>query len=49
MKKEWADKYFDLLDQYNEFAYFKREHFSVYLDSKENFDKNYESNYYYYK
>jgi len=48
VKKEWTDKYFELLDQYNEFRYFKRENFSIYLDSKENFDKNYESNWYYY-
>lgn len=48
IKKDWTDKYFDILDQYNEFNYFKRDHFSIYLDSKENFDKNYESNWYYY-
>ncbi len=46
--KEWADKYFDLLEPYNVFGYFKRENFSVHLDSKENFDKNYQSNWYYY-
>jgi hypothetical protein len=46
--KEWTNKYFDLLSQYDEFGYFKREFFSVYLDSKENFDNNYESNWYYY-
>lgn len=47
-RKLWADKYFDLLEPYNEFGYFKREHFNIYLDSKENFDNNYESNWYYY-
>ena len=46
--KKWTDKYFDLLSLYDEFGYFKREFFSVYLDSKENFDNNYESNWYYY-
>ena len=46
--KKWTDKYFELLSQYDEFGYFKREFFSVYLDSKENFDNNYESNWYYY-
>jgi len=46
--KKWTDKYFDLLSQYDVFGYFKREVFSVYLDSKENFDNNYESNWYYY-
>lgn len=48
LHKEWSDKYFNLLNQYDEFGYFKREFFSVYLDSKENFDNNYESNWYYY-
>jgi hypothetical protein len=47
-RKVWADKYFDILEPYNEFGYFKREKFNVYLDSKENFDNNYESNWYYY-
>jgi hypothetical protein len=50
IRKIWADKYFDLLEPYNEFGYFKRDKFNVYLDSKENFDNNYESNWYnYYK
>jgi hypothetical protein len=47
-RKDWAKKYFELLDQYNEFGYFKPESFSIALDSKENFDNNYESNWYYY-
>lgn len=47
-RKIWADKYFDLLEPYNEFGYFKRDNFNIYLDSKENFDNNYESNWYYY-
>jgi hypothetical protein len=47
-RKIWADKYFDLLEPYNEFGYFKRDKFNIYLDSKENFDNNYESNWYYY-
>ena len=46
--KKWTDKYFDLLTQFDEFGYFKRDSFSIYLDSKENFDNNYESNWYYY-
>lgn len=48
LKKEWTDRYFELLDQYNEFGYFKRDYFSIYLDSKENVDDNYQSNWYYY-
>lgn len=47
-KKIWAERYFDLLNPFNEFNYYKRESFSVLLDSKENFDNNYESNWYYY-
>jgi len=47
-RKLWADKYFDLLEQFNEFSYFKRDNFNIYLDSKENFDNNYESNWFYY-
>lgn len=46
--KEWTDKYFELLTQYDEFKYFKRDSFSIYLDSKENFDNNYEGNWFYY-
>lgn len=48
LHKEWTNKYFEVLTQYDEFKYFKRESFSVYLDSKENFDNNYQSNWYYY-
>lgn len=44
----WADKYFDLLEPYNEFGYFNRDKFRIYLDSKENFDENYGGNWYYY-
>lgn len=47
-KKIWADKYFNILEPYNEFGYFKRDNFNIYLDSKENFDNNYSSNWYYY-
>lgn len=46
--KNWTDKYYELLTQYDEFKYFKKDSFSIYLDSKENFDNNYESNWYYY-
>jgi len=48
IQKLWAEKYFNLLKPYDEFDYFKREKFYIYLDSKENFDNNYESNWYYY-
>lgn len=43
-----ADAYFELLKRYDEFDYFRRESFSIGLDSKENFDNNYQSNWYYY-
>ena len=46
--QKWSEQYFRLLKQYDEFDYYKEEYFSVYLDSKENFDTNYESNWYYY-
>ncbi len=46
--KKWNQQYFDLLKDYDEFEYFKKDFYSVFLDSKENFDTNYESNWYYY-
>lgn len=46
--KRWTDRYFELLSTYDEFGYFKREPFTVGLDSKENFDQNYKGNWYYY-
>lgn len=46
--KQWSNQYFDLLKQYDPFGYFDRSTFSFYLDSKENFDRNYQSNWYYY-
>lgn len=46
--KEWSKKYHDLLEQYDEFGYFEQNSFTINLDSKENFDKNYQSNWFYY-
>lgn len=48
IKKMFADKYFDFIKPFDEFDYFKKEDIQVYLDSKENFDRNYQSNWYYY-
>jgi len=48
IKSAWADKYYDFVKPFDEFNYFKRTDIQIYLDSKENFDKNYESNWYYY-
>ena len=47
-RKIWTEKYFDILEPYNEFGYFERDKYRINLDSKENFDNNYESNWYYY-
>ena len=44
----WSDMYFGLLKCYDEFGYFTKDSFSITLDSKENFDTNYHSNWYYY-
>lgn len=48
MAEYLTDEYFKLLKIYDEFDYFRREDYSVYFDSKENFDNNYQSNWYYY-
>lgn len=46
--KKWKKQYYDLIQKYDEFQYFKNDSFYFNLDSKENFDTNYESNWYYY-
>jgi hypothetical protein len=46
--EQLADKYFDLLKRFDEFSYFDRQTFSISVDSKENFDKNYAGNWYFY-
>jgi len=43
-----ADKYFEILKKYDIFDYFDRKEFSISVDSKENFDKKYEGNWFYY-
>jgi hypothetical protein len=48
IKEFLTGKYFSLLKTYDEFNYFKKDSYSIYLDSKENFDKNYQSNWFYY-
>lgn len=47
-REEWTDRYFALLKQYDEFDYLKRDTFSIFVDSKENFDNNYEGSWFYY-
>ena len=46
--KKIEDEYFNLLKEYDEFDYLKRKQFKIQLDTKQNFDENYESNWYYY-
>ena len=40
--------YFEILKAYDEFGYLVEKDFAVNFDSKQNFDDNYESNWYYY-
>ena len=47
-KDEYANMYFELLKPYDEFGYIRRNQIKVYFDSKQNFDENYESNWFYY-
>jgi len=48
VKELWAAKYLELVKPHDEFNYYKIETTEIYLDSKENFDNNYQSNWYYY-
>ena len=41
-------EYYEIIKEIDEFRLFKIENLSLSFDSKENFDKNYESNWYYY-
>lgn len=47
-QKHWKELYLEILKEYDEFGYFNNKNFNIYLDSKENFDDNYESNWFYY-
>ena len=46
--KRLTSGYFQMLKKYDEFDYYEQESFSVCIDSKENFDKNFESSWFYY-
>ena len=46
--KELENKYFELLKEYDEFDYWKRNELKIEIDSKQNFDENYESSWFYY-
>lgn len=48
LPNRWADTYFGLAKQHDEFDYLARDKFFIAVDSKENFDSNYASNWYYY-
>ena len=48
IKKVWANKFYDFIKPFDEFDYFKRDDIKILIDSKENFDNNYQSNWYYY-
>lgn len=48
MRKLYTEKYFSLLKPFDEFGYLSLDSYSIHFDSKENFDQNYESNWYYY-
>ena len=47
-KTEYARMYFEVLKRYDEFDYLCEDDFTIAFDSKQNFDDNYESNWYYY-
>jgi len=48
MPDAWADSYFALANRHDEFGYLTRDDVAIAVDSKENFDTNYASNWYYY-
>lgn len=48
LKKFYIDEYFSILKKYDEFNYYKKKSFMCRFDSKENFDTNYQSNWFYY-
>ncbi|WP_345949260.1 hypothetical protein ABDD95_20655 [Mucilaginibacter sp. PAMB04274] len=46
--ERWTTRYYNLLKTYDEFDYISQSDLKIILDSKENFDKNYQGNWYYY-
>lgn len=46
--KQFENKYFHILKEYDEFDYWERDEFKIGIDSKQNFDVNYESSWFYY-
>jgi hypothetical protein len=47
-REKLLDEYFKLIKEYDEFDYLDESTFTVKFDSKENFDKNYQGNWFYY-
>jgi hypothetical protein len=45
----WADTYFEIARRNDEFGYLTRAELTIAVDSKENFDASYASNWYYFK
>jgi hypothetical protein len=44
----WADTYFEIAKRHDDFGYLARAEITIQVDSKENFDANYSSNWFYY-
>ncbi len=47
-KMEYAGIYYEILKPYDEFGYIHKKDFKIAFDSKQNFDENYESSWFYY-
>lgn len=44
----WADSYYEIAKPHDEFGYLDRAEVAIMIDSRENFENNYEGNWYYY-
>ncbi|RQP16517.1 MAG: hypothetical protein EAS52_11575 [Parapedobacter sp.] len=44
----WSDRFYEFVTPFDEFNYFGRDCSQIAIDSKENFDNNFSSNWYYY-
>lgn len=47
-KEKLTELYYNLIKFYDEFDYIKKEDFLIFMDSKENFDNNYQGSWFYY-
>jgi hypothetical protein len=48
IQRSWAELWYAMVKPYDEFGYISREDVEIVVDSKQNFDENYESNWRYY-